>query len=416
MSPTSRERVLAALDHREPDRVPVDLGATPSTGISALAYGRLKRHLGMRGGHTRVYDVVQQLAQPEDAILDRFRIDAVDVGRAFDGEDADWYEIELPGGAPGRYPAGFRPERQPDGGWIARSADGTPIARMPAAGTFFDQTFYPWLAGYPADLAGLPAAMGKVLWAAFASSPWNHAGEAGFWTELRRRALALRAATDRAIVIGVGCNLFEWGTFLRRLDNFVCDLIERPREVERFLDALLGIHLATLERVCAAVGDVADIVKFGDDLGTDTGPFLSPALYRRLFRPRHARLCELVRARSTMRTYLHSCGSIYALLPDLIEAGFEVINPVQTSARDMDPARLKREFGRDVTFWGGGCDTREVLNRASPARVREHVLERLEILAPGGGFVFNTIHNILPDVPPANIVAMYEAIEEFQGR
>ena len=116
-----------------------------------------------------------------------------------------------------------------------------------------------------------------------------------------------------------------------------------------------------------------------------------------------------------MHTFLHSCGSIYKLLPDLIEAGFEVINPVQTNSRDMEPDRLKKEFGRDITFWGGGCDTRHVLNQASPEKVKEHVKERLDVFAPGGGFVFNTVHNILPDVPPENIVAMYEAVEEFNN-
>ena len=142
---------------------------------------------------------------------------------------------------------------------------------------------------------------------------------------------------------------------------------------------------------------------------------MSPATYRRFFKPRHAQLCAYVKEHSGMRPFLHSCGSIYKLLPDLIEAGFEVINPVQTSCRDMEPERLKREFGKDVTFWGGGCDTREVLNHATPEEVRAHVLRRLEIFAPGGGFVFNTVHNILPDVPPENVVAMYGALGEFNG-
>jgi uroporphyrinogen decarboxylase len=143
---------------------------------------------------------------------------------------------------------------------------------------------------------------------------------------------------------------------------------------------------------------------------------MSPVTYRKLFKPRHTILCDYVHAHSSMKTFLHSCGSIYKLLPDLIEAGYDVINPVQTNSRDMEPERLKREFGRDITFWGGGADTRDVLPNASPAEVKEHVKRRLEIFAPGGGFVFNTVHNILPDVPPENIVAMYEAIAEFNGR
>jgi uroporphyrinogen decarboxylase len=411
----ARERVLASVDHREPDRTPVDLGATPSSGISAIAYERLKQRLSLTGGHTRVYDVVQQLAQPEDDILDRFGIDVVDVGRAFNTRDEDWHDITLPGGAPVQFPAWFQPQIQPEGRWDVFAPDGVRIATMPEGATFFDQTCFPYLDGYPDDYSGLPAAMERVHWAALAHSPWDSASRPDFWDLLRQRALALRESTDRAILVVCGCNLFEWGTFLRRIDNFLMDLVEEPDSVEGLLDALMQIHLATLQKVCDAVGDVADILRFGDDLGMDTGPLMAPAVYRRLFKPRHTQLCDYVHRHSQMRTFLHSCGSIYRLMPDLIEAGYEILNPVQTSCQDMDPERLKTEFGRDITFWGGGCDTRAVLNRGTPAQVREHVWERLGIFAPGGGFVFNTVHNILPDVPPANIVAMFEAIRDWPG-
>jgi uroporphyrinogen decarboxylase len=412
---TSRERILAAIEHRQPDRVPVDLGATPSSGISAIAYGNLKRHLGPGCGTEppRIYDVVQQLAQPEDAVLDRFGVDVLDLGRAFNTAPSDWHPVVLADGQPAQYPAWFRPEARPDGSFVARLADGTDIAHMPAGGTFFDQTCFPYVDGYPPDFRDLDAAMGRVLWAALAHSPWDHAGDPGFWETLRERARALRATSDRALMIVVGCNLFEWGTFLRRIDNFCMDLREEPARVEALLDALMERHLATLDRVCRAVGDLADIVRFGDDLGTNGGPFMSPAMYRRFFRPRHARLCEFVKRHSRMKTFLHSCGSIRSLLPDLIAAGFEVINPVQTSCRHMEPERLKADFGPDLCFWGGGCDTKSVLNQGTPEEVREHVRRRLEILAPGGGFVFNTVHNILPEVPPANIVAMFDAVAEF---
>lgn len=410
---TSRERILAAVEHREPDRVPVDLGATPSSGISAIAYGRLTRHLGWAGGHPRVYDVVQQLAEPEVTVLDRFGVDVLDLGRVFNQEAAGWYPVTLADGQPGLYPAWFRPEATPEGGWIVRSPEGTEIARMPAGGTFFDQTCFPYLEGYPAELGGLDTAMGKVVWAALAHSPWDHAREPGFWEALRSRAQALRASSDRALMIVAGCNLFEWGTFLRRIDNFLMDLLAEPVQVERLLDALMERHLATLEKVCRAVGDVADILRFGDDLGTNSGPFMSPRTYRELFKPRHAALCAYVHRHSRMKTFLHSCGSIRALMPDLIEAGFDILNPVQTSCRHMEPEGLKADFGRDVCFWGGGCDTQTVLPGATPAEVKDHVRRRLEVFAPGGGFVFNTVHNILPEVPPENIVAMYEAVAEY---
>ena len=409
----SRERILAAIEHRQPDKVPVDLGATPSSGISAIAYGNLKKHLGLTQGGTLVYDVVQQLAQPEDAVLDRFNIDVVDIGRAFNTEAAAWQPTTLMDGQSALYPAWFHPERQADGSFIARMPDGLDIAHMPARGTFYDQTYFPYLEDFPADYRDLDKEMGKVLWAALVHSPWDHARDPGFWETLRAKTLELRRTSDRALMIVVGCNLFEWGTFLRRMDNFLMDLAAEPEQVDRLLDALMERHLATLEKVCRAVGDIADIVRFGDDLGTSAGPFMSPNMYRQLFKPRHTMLCDYVHKHSKMKTFLHSCGSIRALLPDLIEAGYDIINPVQTTCLGMEADGLKKDFGKDICFWGGGCDTRTVLPTGSPQEVKDHVKRRLEILMPGGGFVFNTVHNILPDVPPQNIVAMFEAVHEF---
>ena len=413
---TPRERILAAVAHREPDRVPVDLGSTGSSGISAIAYARVRERLGVKEGHVDVYDVVQQVAQPEAWALDRFGVDVVDVGRTFNARDEDWRPGVLPSGAPCRYPAWFRAEDTADGGRDVFHRDGTRIARMPAGAAFFDQTCFPYLDGFPEDWSGLGDAMGKVLWAALPLSPWDRASEPDFWPRLREQALRLRAEGDRAIMVTAGCNLFEWGTYLRRLDNFLVDVMVDPEKVESFLDALMERHLATLAKICQHLGDVADVVRLCDDLGTDQGPFMDPEVYRRLFKPRHQQLCAHVHAHSGMHTFIHCCGSIDQLIPDLIEAGIEILNPVQTSCRGMEPERLKREFGKDVTFWGGGVDTRRVLNSGSPADVRRQVLERLEIFSRGGGYVFNTVHNILPDVPPENVLAMFDAVAEFNGR
>lgn len=409
----ARARVLAAIAHREPDGVPLDLGATASTGISAIAHHNLKEHIGL-DEPTRVYDVVQQVAQPGDTLLDRLRVDVVDIGRAFNTEAADWYDVTLPQGISVQYPAWFQPQAGADGEWNAYAPDGTHIAVMPEGATFFDQTCFPYIDGYPDDFDGLPAAMSRVLWAGMPNSPFDHAGEEGFWEQLRERTLALRASTDRALMVTAGCNLFEWGTFLRRIDNFLSDLVLDQTNAARLLDALTAQHLGMLEKLCAAVGDVADIVRFCDDLGTDHGPFMSPKTYRSLIKPRQKLLLDYVRQHSRMHTFLHSCGSIYKILPDLIEVGFEIINPVQTTARDMELERLKREFGGDLTFWGGGADTRSILNRGTPDEVKDHVRRNVETLCPGGGFVFNTVHNILPDVPPQNIVAMIEALDEYR--
>ena len=377
-----------------------------------MAYHRLKAYLGMTQGHTRVFDVVQQLAQPEQSILDHLGVDVLDVGRVFNVQDADWQNVTLSDGNPAQVPSWFNPVRREDGAYEVESR-GEVIARMPAGGAFFDQTCFPYVDGYPSDFSGLPQAMDRVLWAHMAHSPWDHAGHTDFWTQLRDRTLALRASSDRALMLSAGCNLFEWGSFLRRMDNFLMDLALEPDQVIRLVEALMESHMQTLKKVCDAVGDTVDILRFGDDLGMMTGPFMSPATYRTLFKPYHTELNAFVHKHTPMKTMLHSCGSIHALLPDLIEAGYDIINPVQTSCKDMDPARLKQEFGRDITFWGGGCDTISVLPHATVSEVRAHVLERLAIFSPGGGFVFNTVHNILPEVPPENIVALFEAVKEF---
>jgi uroporphyrinogen decarboxylase len=412
MSP--RDRVLASIDHREPDGLAVDLGSNPSSGISAVAHARLVQHLGLRDRRTRVYDVVQQLAQPSDELLDRLRIDAVDIGRTFNPADADWHPMTLPSGIEVEVPAWFNPVHQPDGAWDAFDRDGLRIATMPIGANFFDQTHFPYLDGYPDDLSGLAGVMPRVLWSGLVHSPWDHASEPDFWEQLRTKTLALRQASDRALVVVVGCNLFEWGTFLRRIDNFLMDLALDPDNVHRLLDALMEIHLATLEKVIEAVGDVADIIRFGDDLGMDRGPLMSPETYRTFFKPRQTILNAYVHRHSPMKTFLHSCGSIHKLLPDLIEAGFDIINPVQITAKDMEPERLKRDFGADITFWGGGADTRKVLPLGTPEAVRDHVRRNIDAFAPGGGFVFVPAHNMLPDIPPENIEAMFEAVDEYR--
>jgi len=406
---TSRERVLSAINHQEPDKVPVDLGSMRSSGISAIAYHKLNQHLGYDKSKTRIFDTVQELALPEEHILEMFNIDCIPLGRAFDMGDDYWYEFDLTPEIKAFYPNFFQPKKTGEQSW-EYYLDDLMIARKPNGASFFDGTHFPYVDGYPDNYDDLDSAMKTSLWASMPAAPWNFPDTPEYWKSMREKAIRLRNSTDKALMISAGCNLFEWGTFLRRLDNFLMDVYADPYNVEKLVDALMIRHMDKLEKVCSAVGDIVDIITFGDDLGMDSGPFMAPEIYRQLFKPSHSKLCDYVHKNTSAHTFIHSCGSIYQLMPDLIEAGFEVFNPVQTNAYQMEPERLKKEFGKDITFWGGGADTRTVLNHGTPQEVKDQVKSRIDILGPGGGFVFNTVHNILPDVPPENIVAMFEEV------
>lgn len=415
---TRRERVLAAIAHRPPDRVPIDLGAMRSTGITAIAYGRFKKYLGLTGGGTYVYDVVQQLAQPEPAILDYVEADVVDLGRAFLTAEEDWRNFELPDGSPAKVPAYVRFRPDGAGGRLVLGRSGEAIGAMPAGAFYLSQTRWPlkdWDGRDLGVLDRLPELMEDVTWSALPSPPWHKPLTDEHLADIRRKARELYETTDFAIMAAFGANLLEWGQYLCRNDQFLVDLIENPVKIEAMLDRLTEMHLANLEKFLDAIEGYVQIVQMGDDLGTQHGPVISPGMYRRFFKPRHKRIYERVRRRG-LHLFLHCCGGVAELLPDLIEAGVEIINPVQTSARGMDPERLKQEFGKDLTFWGGGCDTQRVLPGATEAEIDDHVRRRIETFAPGGGFVFTQVHNILPNVPPQNIVAMVEAAKTYRVR
>ncbi|MDR2037720.1 MAG: methyltransferase [Bacteroidales bacterium] len=411
---TSRERVLAAIAHQDTDKIPVDLSATPSSGISAIAYSNLLKEIGKNNLPVRIYDVVQQLAQPDDSVLDMFEVDVIDIGRIYNRTDDKWKPTVMSNGGAAYYPDWFHPVRQEDGSWLTFDDDGKRVlAKMPAGAPFFDQVYFPYENGYPGSYKDFDKERERVMWARYPLSPWDYSGEPDFYKQLRKDILNLRQHTDKALLLGIGCNLFEWGAFMRRMDNFLMDLLCDQENVAALLDQFMERHMATLEKVCASVGDIVDIIKFGDDLGMITGPFMDTGTYQKLFKPRHKMLCDYVKANSSMHTYLHSCGSISSLMPDLIEAGIEIFNPVQTNAYGMDPVFLKKEFGKDCTFWGGGIENVGILNNGSKQQIRDQVFERMEIFSEGGGYVFNTIHNILPDVPAENIIAMFEAVNDF---
>jgi len=200
------------------------------------------------------------------------------------------------------------------------------------------------------------------------------------------------------------------GQFLYRNDQFLLMLAAEPERVHRFLDAVVEMHLGNLERFLGAVGPYIDVILFGDDLGMQNGPQMSPAMYDEYFKPRHALLWQRAKLLANVKVMLHCCGGVRELMPGLIEAGLDAINPVQVSCRGMEAAGLKRDFGKEMTFWGGGCDTQRILPQATPDEVAAHVRGQVAALQPGGGFVFQQVHNILANVPPANVIAMYGAI------
>ncbi|KPK65551.1 MAG: hypothetical protein AMK73_02685 [Planctomycetes bacterium SM23_32] len=416
---TGRERVLTALDHIEPDAVPIDLGGHRSSGIMAIAYARLKDYLGITSGGVYVYDLVQQLAIVEPEVQDLFGVDTIELGRGFAREDDYWTDWELPDGTLCKVPAHIPLGREGDD-WFIYNAAGVPIAVQKRGSLYFEQLVWPLLSARPGGDGGrdrfedLEERLDDIMWVAAATPPAPLGFDAEDLAELRRGALELRRSTDRAVIGLFGGNLVELGQFCFRMDTFLRMLAEAPARVHRFLDRLTEVHLRNLDAWLGAVGDCVDVVLFSDDLGMQTGPQLSPAMYDEFFKPRHARMWARVKELSEARVMLHCCGGIRPLLPSLIEAGMDTTNPVQTSCAGMEPAALKRDFGGRITLWGGGCDTREVLPRGTPDEVSRHVRERMRVLSPGGGFVFQQVHNIMADVPPQNVVAMLEAAAEHR--
>jgi uroporphyrinogen decarboxylase len=409
---TSRDRILTALDHREPDRIPIDLSGHRSSGIMAIAYARLRQYLGLPKKPIRVYDPVQQLAIVDEDVLQRFSVDTVELGRAFALEDKWWADWELPDGTPCLMPVWTRPERV-NGGWSVRSKSGQVIARMPKGVIYFEQANFPLIDND--DPARIAAAFDECMWTAMPSPPGPITAGAAGARLLAQGARQLRGQTDRAIIALFGGNMLEIGQWFYRNDNFFMLMAAEPKRTHRFLDKLCEIHQANLDRFLQAIDGEVDIILFGDDFGMQSGPQISPAMYREYFQPRQREMWRRVKQRTRARIMLHCCGGVRELLPDMIEAGLDAINPVQITCRGMEAAALKKDFGDRLTFWGGGCDTRDALIHGTPGQVRDHVRRQLDIWRPGGGYVFQQVHNIMADVPPANVVAMFDAVRDFSS-
>ncbi len=409
---TSRERVLKAFEFKASDRVPVDFSGHRSSGLSASVYPPLRKALGLKPKPVRVYDPIQQLAVLDEDVLDLLGIDTIELGRAFALDDKDWKPWVLPDGTDCFLPEWINVERE-EKRWIIRSESGRIIAQMPDGAQFFEQVFYPFYSD-DVDQSDVSGAMTESMWHTVASPPGPLADGPEGDKILAKSAAKLRQSTDRAIIGLFGGNLLESGQMLYRNDKFLLNLALDPTGVHKFLDRLTGIHLENLEKFMGTVGDSIDIILFGDDLGMQSGPQISPEMYREYFKPRHQLMWDRAKELADVKVMLHCCGGVRELLPDLIDAGLDTINPVQITARGMESALLKKDFGSEMVFWGGGCDTQQILPNGSPEEVYKHTKQQLEIMSPDGGFVFQQVHNILPGVPAENILAMFEAVKDFK--
>jgi uroporphyrinogen decarboxylase len=373
----SRERVLLALNHQEPDRLPIDLGGSVVTSIALSTYAAFREYLGLPRREVRTLETVQQIAWVDEDVIERLGLDVIPV-------------FANPA-------AGYQPvfTREPDGTSAFKDEFGATLTKPPSS-FYYDWTAFP---------------LSEPSLAALAHMDWPDPADPARYRGLREQVQELRASSDKALfgMAPCGHDLFNQLLRVRGMQEGLIDLVANLDFVEAFLDRLTQTICTAQELFLNEVGDLIDIHFAADDLSGQVGPLISPRLYRRLIKPRQARILQAIRAKTQAKIFYHSCGAIDEFIPDLIEIGVEIINPVQVSARGMDSAGLKKKYGRNLSFWGGGCDTQAVLSRGSPQDVVQEVRRRIADLAPGGGFVFNPVHNIQPLVPAENIAAMFEA-------
>ncbi len=397
----SRERVLAAVEHRIPDRLPIDFGATRQSGIMASAYHALKRHLGIGGGRTYVFDLYQMLAEIEQPVRERMhsdvvalRMHAVAFGLNVEGE-RDWVLCD---GTPVKAPSTFQPEVDADGDYLIRSPEGEPLARMPRDGYYFDSLVKgPGAAHADPDRWSIPELPEHELRHLEAQAAlWRGSGYA-----------VIGELPQVELFFGFGGGGF---------DDWMVTLMTEPEYVRQLNEKAVEGMCRNFDLYWQATGGAFDIAKFNDDFGMQSGEMASPELMRELVLPYYARyIAHIKRTAPRLKIMQHCCGSIFKLLGDMIDAGVEIINPVQTSAAGMDPQRLKDTFGSRVCFWGGGVENQGVLRWGTAAECAAQAAERVKILGAGGGFVFNTIHNIQAGTPPENVVAAFDTAWDKGG-
>ncbi|UCG15982.1 MAG: hypothetical protein JSV19_11880 [Phycisphaerales bacterium] len=378
---TSRERLLEAVRHGNPDRVPIDLGGF-QTGIHKRAYSDLLEYLGIEDDVTTL-DPVQQLAKPCEAVLERFHV------------DTRYVVAHGPDGFKGGIEHNERNGRL----WHDLKDEFGIIWSMPD-----DQQLYMDISHHPLAEATIDD---------IAVYPFPEGNDPTRFTGVRQHALKLRNETDYAICTGIGGVIYEFGWYLRGLEQWFMDLVQNRDFCEALLDRMLSYWQGFYTGFLAEVGDLVDVVMIGDDLAGQQGPLFSPHTYRAIVKPRQKALVQHIKSLTSARIWYHTCGSCAVCIPDLIDNGVEILNPVQISARNMVPIELKRRFGDRITFWGGGIDAQHVLPFAKPEEVCQQVRSNMDAFKPGGGYVFTNVHNIQHGVPPENVVALFDAAYEF---
>jgi hypothetical protein len=415
---TPRERLAATLDHREPDRLCVDFGAGFQTGLGAGAVHRLRQAvLGGNDWRVKVIEPYQMLGEIDDDLRQALGLDAVGVhgsGTMFGFKPQDWKPFTLFDGTPVLVPGQFNVTPADDGGWLMHPEGDTsvpPCAWMPRDTYFFDALNRQ----QPLDESRLDPADNCEEMAVISDQEVRH---------FATRARHYHKNTNCGIYMTLPGTAFgdialvpaPWmkdPKGIRGVQEWYMATVTHRDYVRRVFEHQCACALMSIEKLAAAVGDCAQVVFVsGTDFGTQTGQFCSVQVYRDLYKPFHKAVNDQIHKLTKWKTFIHSCGAVRPFIPDFIEAGFDVLNPVQCSAKGMDPRELKREFGKQLVFWGGGVDTQRTLPFGTPDEVYREVRERIDILAPGGGFVFNSIHNIQSNVPTENILAMFRALQD----
>ncbi|MFB0508551.1 MAG: uroporphyrinogen decarboxylase family protein [Thermodesulfobacteriota bacterium] len=368
-SMSHRERVLTTLNLQEPDRVPLDFGSSIATTIIMPAYESLKKYLGLEH-ETQIMMSRSRTVIPDKTILERF--------------DIDTYPLVL-----GEYRGGAAKEIDHD---ILVDFWGTTWKRTPD--------------GHFINVKG-PFQNRQPRIELLETYEWPDPGNPGLFEGLKQKAEALYKNTDYAIVLNLPVGIVHLCQYMRGFAEWLMDLQTNTEFACRLLDLITDIWIKIAENALDEVGDNIDVIMWGDDLAMQQGPFMSPQMYRDLIKPSHKRMNAALKARSNAKIHYHSCGSVYLLVEDLIDTGIDALNPIQVNARNMDPARLKEEFGDRLAFWGG-IDTQKVLPFGKPEEVRQEVRRIIDCMGKGGGYILASVHNIQAEVPPENIVAMFE--------